>query len=231
MQFTGKTRERDEPVFLPRDFVLLEEVEDDDDWFGVAKRYARKRGITDEQIKRHRIGASLRDWKFGQRIIFPVYDEQETLLGYTGRDWTGKKDPKYLLTRGTKGIFNARADLYPDTCVILSEGVTKSLAIERALKNRFCSAATLGNQFTDEQLPYIKVFREVIIFPDPDRRGLQGYLGVAANLSTQFEKVSVVWPWPEKQADDMTEGEIRQYLKKRKRYSGLLDMQMRLEVR
>lgn len=228
IQFTRETRERDEPVALPEGFQLLEEISPEDELFGSARKYIDKRGITQAQLKRHRIGATVSDWRMSYRIIFPVYDKDETLLGYTGRDWTDTKTPKYLLSKGNKSVYNARIDLYPKRIVVLSEGVTKALAIERAIKNRICSAAVFGHTLTDVQLGYLKGFREVTLFPDPDDEGLKGFLGIAANIVTQFERVSVT-AWPKKQADALTTGEIRTLLVNRRKYSDLMQLQFRLE--
>lgn len=230
VHYTKQTRERSKPVRLPEGFQLLSEIEEDDDLFGSARRYVNERGITLEQLERHEIGATVSDWRFGYRVIFPVRDKDEKLLGYTGRDWTGRRDPKYLLSEGNKSVYNARPDLYPARIVVLSEGVTKSLAIERAVRNMICSAAVFGHTLSDTQMGQLKGFEEVCLFPDPDTEGLKGFLAVGANIATQFSKVSMVWPWPEQQADEMTHGEIKKLICGRRPYSELLQMQCKMEM-
>jgi len=227
---TRQTRTRSESLKLPEDAEFIWDLPSDDDWYGSAVRYALRRGITREQMKRHAIMATIRDWKWRQRLIFPAYDRDGKLMGYTGRDWTNKQEPRYLLTTGFKVVYNGRPDLYPDRLVILSEGVTKMLAIERAVRNKICSAATMGKNITDIQIMQLKGFKEVCLFPDPDRQGLLAYLGSAANMVTQFPRVTVAG-WSEKQADELEPGEIRELIRRRQPYSALLEMQLRQEAR
>jgi DNA primase len=229
--WTGQSRKRPEKTELPEGFQLLSEVDTDDPLFGAAKQYVRKRGITEEQLERYEIGATVEDWKFRYRVIFPVRSKEGKLLGLIGRDWTGRQEPKYLNSIGTKGVFNARPDLYPKGKVIASEGVTKALAIERAVDNKFCSVALCGKNITDAQVQQLKGFQEVILFPDPDRDGMTGFLGVAANLQSVFERVSMSWPWPKKQADDLTRKEIRAALRSRRKYNDILVLRIKQEMR
>jgi hypothetical protein len=54
-------------------------------------------------------------------------------------------------------------------------------------------------------------------------------LGIAANIAT-FTRVSIAWPWPDKQADDLTAKEIRQHLRGRIQYTPLMEMKIRMEL-
>lgn len=59
------------------------------------KNYLRKRGFNPEELERTwgvQGTCNLGEWKF--RIIFPIYFKGE-LIGYQGRDWTGKAKLKY----------------------------------------------------------------------------------------------------------------------------------------
>lgn len=229
--WTGQSRKRPEKVELPEGFQVLSKVKTIDPLFGIAKQYVLKRGITQEQLERYEIGATVADWKFRYRIIFPVRSKEGKLLGLIGRDWTGTQEPKYLNSLGLKGVFNARPDLYSNRKVIVSEGVTKALAIERALDNKVCSAALCGNTITDAQVAQLKGFEEVILFSDPDRAGMVGFLGVAANLQSVFGRVSMVWPWPDKQADDLTRKEILAALRGRRKYNDILVLRIKQGMR
>ncbi len=104
------------------------------------------------------------------------------------------------------------------------------MAIERAIRYKFCSAATCGLDVTDAQLQQIKGFDELILFSDPDPAGMSGYLGVAAKLSAQFKKITLAWPWPEKQADELKPEQIRQYLRQRKIVEPGLRIKVKLEM-
>ncbi len=211
--FSRQTRKRPEPVVMPEGFQPLHEVDVNDEEFGAPLKLCLQRGVTKEQLRMHNIGATIADQKYGYRIIFPIRDKEGLLLGLIGRDWTGKQNPKYKNSTGLKSVWNGRLDLYPKRLVILSEGIFKALAIERAIYNKYCSVGLLGNSITDTQLEQIKGFQEALLFPDPDRPGMIGFLGVAANLHSQFKRVTMAWPWPQKQADELTGKEIREALK------------------
>lgn len=228
-QYTRRTRKRPDVVKLPDGFELLSECEDDDLVFAPALAYARRRGITREQIKRYEIGATVSDFKFHDRIIFPVREATGSLTAFVGRDYTGFHPVRYYNMTGGKAIFNARPDLYPAKLAILSEGITKALAIERALSNRLCSMAVLGSSITDEQAIQLK-FKELVLFGDPGGPGVRGMLGIAANLTPMIKCITIAWPWPEKQADDLTPSEIKFHLRGRIRYTPLTDLKMRREL-
>lgn len=226
--FTGKTRTRPAVVKLPEGFEPLDELKKE----RLAKPawdYIRKRGITEEQVKRHEIGIAPFDYVYRDRIIFPVKDPEGKLLGVVSRDYTGDSFLRYRNSEGLKVIFNANPVQYPKSWIILSEGIFKALAIEKAVDNRYCSGAMLGANVTDTQWACLRGFKEAILFPDPDRAGIIGFLGVAANLAPHL-RVSFVWPWPEKQADDLEPKVIRELLKHKRPYNELFQLQMRLAM-
>lgn len=225
-RYTRKTRVRPKIVELPEGFQLLKDVDESDILFGEAKKYIKDRGITDRQIREHEIGATISGW-YSYRIIFPVRNTDGELFGLVARDWTGKKDPKYLNSLGTKYTYNADPKKYPTQMIILAEGIVKALAIERAVRNKICCASTLNNSCTDVQREAFKDFKEVVLFCDPDKDGITGYMGVANFITPLFPKVTVAWPLPEKQADDLTPEEIRLAIRGRKLFTPLLDLKVR----
>ena len=100
----------------------------------------------------------------------------------------------------------------------------------RAIQDKICSGSLLGAHVTNTKVACLDGFKEAILFPDPDRAGIKGFLGVAANLTTQI-RVSMVWPWPLKQADEMSPKEIREVILGRRPYNQLLHLKMRQEIR
>lgn len=228
--YTPEEKEKSEPVRLPVGFEALAELGADDVVFSQAVKYAVRRGITRRQLMEKEIGATITDDRYRYRLIFPVKDAANDLVGFVGRDWTGHHPAKYMNSMGTtKSVYNARPDKYPCQIIVLSEGVTKSLAIERALDYEFCSAASLGNSLTDNQIQQLKDFDEVVLFPDPDKAGMHGYLEMAANLAG-IKKTTMAWPWPKKQADDLTGKEVLEHLKARKKYTMTMDWKLRIEA-
>lgn len=200
-----------EPVRLPDDFTPLWTLEKKDETFYDARRYLEDRGVPEWQMKEHRIGASY-SGRFAYRVIFPVV-YQGKLAGLVARDFSGRREPKYLNSMGQKAVYNLRRRKRFDD-LILSEGCLKALAIERATE-RFCSGALLGSAVTDEQIEmiYKAGHDSVILWSDPDRAGKLGTAKIAQAFAESGFWVRIVWPVPSKQADEHTTEEVREFLR------------------
>lgn len=229
IDFANAVKKPPKKVVLPFGFEKLENIEENDPLLGQARRYVKKRGITLRQLHEHEIGATVADDLYRYRIIFPVRREGK-LVGLVARDWTGKSEKKFLNSDNTRSLYNADPKKYGTKMAILSEGVVKALAIERAFRYKVCSAATLGATITDPQVNQLTDFKEVVLFSDPDRVGLKGFLGVANNLQSMVEKVSFAWPLPDRQADDMSEEEIVEAVNGRREFNTLLHLRLQTEV-
>jgi hypothetical protein len=191
---------------LPEDYTLLDGVNKNDDLLWEAKRYLLDRGVTRKQIRKYYLGASLSGW-LAYRIIIPVIFKGE-FLGVVARDWTGAGEPKYLNSTGLKSIWGLkRATQYND--VILAEGCFKSMAIKLHLKRP--SAAILGSSITDGIIDQLRTHghRDIILWPDPDKAGIIGMLKVADRLAEAQFQVSVPYPLPPAQADEMTARQLK----------------------
>lgn len=230
--FTGKSRERPENVELPEGYERLKNVASNDPLLGPARRYVRKRGITPRQLSMHEIGATATDPWLHHRIIFPVR-YGKLLAGIVARDWTGTSKLRYINTTGNKVLYNVHPDRYEKgrSIIVVAEGIPKALAIERATEYRLVSSATMGNHVTSIQSNQLKMFDEVVFFPDPDVQGMTGYLSAADNIQPLVKKVSIVWPWPNEQADDMSDAEIREVLEGRQVVTPLLRMKIKTQMR
>lgn len=217
--FTHKTRTAPEPPKFPPDWTLLKDVDDWDPWWGPPRRYIMRRGVTQRQLRIHEIGATREHGKMDRRVVFPVRDEKGKLAGFVGRDWTGEvaKQYRFMNSIGNKVAYNIRLD-YPmkRKMVIVCEGIVKALALERATDFQICCAASLGGSSTDIQMAQYKLFDEVVLFPDPDVPGMSGYIGTIRKLTPLTKRVTMIWPWPRKQADEMTTEKILTYLENRR---------------
>ena len=201
-----------------------------DPLWGPPRRYIMKRGVTQKQLRIHEVGATRDDDYYRCRVVFPVrYGKM--LCGFVGRDWTNEQEPKYKNSRGVKAVYNLRTD-YPQgtKMVILFEGVLKALAAERAFDYQICCASSLGYAVTPEQTVELKQFDEVVLFPDPDVPGMKGFLGAAENIGPLVKKVTMVRPWPSKQADDMTSEEILAVVENRSWISPIAKLRIRTEM-
>jgi DNA primase len=128
--------------------------------------------------------------RYAYRIVFPVW-YQKHLIGLIGRDFTGHQEPRYLNSKGEKGLYNYAS------CerVILSEGVFKALRIER-LETGLGSMALLGRSITDFQITQLKKSgcKEIVLWPDPDKPGRKGVVDIAERLTQEGFLTGVVWP-------------------------------------
>lgn len=198
----GKKKEyKDQgPVKLPVDFVkLTKRIEKEDDYWGAkAWRYLHSRGVTPRQAKENKIGYCLADKKYGYRLVFPVY-YKDKLKGLVCRDFSGRSRLKYKNSTGPKYLYIAQP-VVGGTSIVLSEGVLDALAIKRGMgkSSQKDSGAVLGHVLTDEQLKQIRKakYREVIIWFDPDKAGVEGLAKVWGQLKTlkAVKSVKVVLP-------------------------------------
>lgn len=213
-------------IELPLDFEQLSGT-DKETWFKRAKKYVTDRGITEEQIKRYNIGFSMVG-RYAYRIIFPV-KEGKQLVGLVARSFVNK-EPRYLNTVGLKSIYGIHKR-QGQKQIILSEGVFKSLAIERVINtNKYLSASLLGSNITDRQEELLDGFREIILWPDPDIAGIKGIAKIVEKLGTRF-KIKLPFPMPHKQADELVSDEIAYMLSCAEPYShGLIQQYLHAAV-
>jgi len=172
---------------LPPDFITLHDAGELDKQ---ALDYILGRGITMDQLKSHGIGVSY-SGRYAYRIVFPVYADGE-LKCFNTRDFTGRRKPKYLLSKGDKYL--AYFDPSATSCV-LSEGVIKAMRIEQATTS--ASAALLGHDLTDNQLSQVSrsSCQLIVLWPDGDLVGRRGFIKIADKLSASWGgDVSMVWP-------------------------------------
>ena len=219
-----------EGITLPNEFEAL--------WTGVddeighkAKHYLTSRGVTEEQIRKHRLGfcaSGENTW----RIIIPVYYGKR-LLSYTGRDFSGKSELKYKNSEGIKFYYNV-PKAKNGTC-ILSEGAFDAWAIERATV-KCDSIARLGTGFTPPQRRVLECYDEIILWPDPDKAGVELCISMAVVLDKRAKLVSLVLL----EEDDVDPGKlgetpegtasISERLRSRVKWNSSVSMKLRASV-
>ena len=195
-----------------------------DKWFKQAKNYLTTRGITEEQIFKHKIGFSLMG-RYAYRVIFPVREEKK-LVGFVSRSFINK-EPRYLNSSGLKSLYN-RASTGKTPIVVGSEGVFKALKIERVVHglkdSNVNSIAFLGHGLTDRQEDMLDGTKELVLWPDPDSVGIEGMIKIAQKMHDRM-LVTFPYPMPTKQADEMEDWEVVNALMQRKPYTNALGMQ------
>jgi len=193
-----------------------------------AKEYLNNRSIDDEMIKKYQIGLSLdkpdtltkllmgkgydlntlnnigitssnRD-VYVNRIMFPLYDLNGRIVGFSGRRYDGIKDNKYVNTKGTdifkKGetLYNyhkAREFVRSKNQVIVMEGFMAVIRSSEAGVNN--AVGLMGTAMTKEQANLIShLSKNVVLCLDGDEPGRKACLDNGSELEKLGCQVTVV---------------------------------------
>lgn len=125
--------------------------------------------------------------RFRQRIIYPILDIQERIIGFGGRA-LGDEQPKYLnspetplfsKTKSLYGLNLARKAISDADCVIVVEGYMDVIAVHQA---GFANCvATLGTALTMEHIGVLSRYtKKVVLAYDADSAGMNAALKGAA---------------------------------------------------
>ena len=134
------------------------------------------------------------------RITFPIYDENNNLVGFSGRDWTGKQESKYSNTKETK-IFKKGGVLYNfnhvktanKDFVIICEGFMDAIAYTQAGYDNVL--ATMGTAITTRHISLLRTLENlkyVILSFDNDQAGNEANISIGKQLFENGMNVSVV---------------------------------------
>ncbi len=105
--------------------------------------YWNKRGISDKTLNTFKIGVAV-EGKMAGRTVIPIFDnEYDKIIGFCGRDITGKKENKYKLVNPKKDWFWPyhinKEDILKEKSVILVESPACVLSLyENGIKNAIC---------------------------------------------------------------------------------------------
>ena len=134
------------------------------------------------------------------RVTFPIYDENNNLVGFSGRDWTGKLDSKYSNTKETK-IFKKGEILYNfhniknsnKDFLIICEGFMDVIAYTRVGYANV--VGTMGTAITSKHISLLQTLNNlkyVILSFDNDDAGKDANLSIGKQLFENGLNVSVV---------------------------------------
>ena len=135
------------------------------------------------------------------RITFPIYDANNNLVAFSGRDLSGQSEAKYLHTKATE-VFDKSKILYNFNNVIKStnldhliicEGFMDCIAYNRA--GYANCVATMGTALTPEHIKLIKKLKgikSVILSFDNDNAGIQANINNAKALLDAGIDVNIV---------------------------------------
>ena len=100
---------------------------------------------------------------FRNRVIIPFY-QGDRIVGYSGRDFTGKADAKYMSKTPKNFLYNTDIIKKSRKYLIITEGVIDAACLD--------AVAILSNEASDAQIDYINQFKgEIILSPDRDKAG------------------------------------------------------------
>lgn len=155
-----------------------------------ALKYLLNRNVTRVQIEKHRIGFCAVG-KYAHRIIFPVLYKKQ-LVGIVARDFSGKAEYKYLNSIGDKSMYNVPRKI--SKIANLGEGCFDALSLERGVNSSEDCLAALGSKLSKPQLKILLRYETIVIWPDPDRPGVEGAVKKATQLLKRKKQVLVVPP-------------------------------------
>lgn len=161
------------------------------------------KGYTVEQLK----AASLISIKnneihdyFNNRLIFPIRDLDNNLIGFSGRSLHDSKEVKYLNIRETVAFQKSRI-LFNINHALMAINKTKTVIITEGFMDVFSlsrigfpqTIATMGTNFSDFHVSTLKKLQaEIILFFDGDKAGVRANLKTASKLMSQKLRIKIV---------------------------------------
>lgn len=155
--------------------------------------------------------------RFRDRIIFPIIDEDNRILGFGGRTLKeGAEEAKYLNT-ATTDIFNKRNHLFAlnfakdskHDGMILCEGYMDVISLHQAGYDN--AVASLGTAFTTEHAYLIKQYTDKVYLSfDGDEAGIKAKLRAIPILRNNGLDVRVLNVSPHKDPDEFIKAKGRE---------------------
>lgn len=180
-------------------------------WYQPALDYLRARGVTLEQIEKHRIGFATRGLLVN-RVVFPVFNARDQLLTFTARGIHPAMTPRYEQGKVRHGAHPRRAIWGEDRWdpqvprLWVAEGTFSALALEVAGAENV--AALLGSELTEEKARILSRWPEIVVATDPDAAGEK----IARKLSVLARRSRLYRPELAKSPDDLEPGELSEII-------------------
>ncbi|WP_434328415.1 DNA primase [Mycoplasma capricolum subsp. capricolum] len=137
---------------------------------------------------------------FINRIIFPIKDENNHIIGFSGRSYTKDNEPKYLNTKENKvfkksnlayNIANALKISKVLKQIIVLEGFMDVISLSRIDINN--TIALMGTSLSNYHLELFKKHNlEVLLFLDGDDPGVQANIKISHQLLKQQINVKII---------------------------------------
>ena len=204
--YSNNTEEEKVELRLPNEFQsLLKEPKGFNPLFGKVKEYARKRGISQGDIKRYNIGYC-DSGHYANRIIIPSYDNNNRLNYFIARSVFDEETFKYKNPPVSKNVIMFENQINWDEPITLVEGVFDAMAVKR-------NAIPLLGKFVPKKLNdtiYEKEVKSINILLDEDAQ--QQALYYTVQYQNQGIDTKNIKP-TDKDASDMGFSEVNTKLK------------------
>jgi DNA primase len=160
--------------------------------------YLETRGFTKDLIESYQVGLGKQPYKrMYNRVVFPIRDFEGRIVGFTGRDVTGKADVKWIHSTDfdrDNNLFNidrARPYIQKGGLAIVTEGPLDVLRLVQAGIHN--GVAVLGRMISNGQLGLLmRAGATKLIFAlDDDAAGITG-MEKSAKLAEAFFDVQIV---------------------------------------
>ena len=204
--YSNNTEEEKVELRLPNEFQsLLKEPKGFNPLFGKVKEYARKRGISQGDIKRYNIGYC-DSGHYANRIIIPSYDNNNRLNYFIARSVFDEETFKYKNPPVSKNVIMFENQINWNEPITLVEGVFDAMAVKR-------NAIPLLGKFVPKTLNdtiYKKEVKNINILLDEDAQ--EQALRYTVQYQNQGITTKNIKP-TDKDASDMGFSEVNTKLK------------------
>lgn len=204
--YSNNTEEEKVELRLPNEFQsLLKEPKGFNPLFGKVKEYARKRGISQGDIKRYNIGYC-DSGHYANRIIIPSYDNNNRLNYFIARSVFDEEKFKYKNPPVSKNVIMFENQINWNEPITLVEGVFDAMAVKR-------NAIPLLGKFVPKTLNdtiYKKEVKSINILLDEDAQ--EQALRYTVQYQNQGITTKNIKP-TDKDASDMGFSEVNTKLK------------------
>jgi DNA primase len=146
----------------------------------------------------YRQGGRLKD-KFIGRVMFPIINTRNKVIGFGGRDISGTAKAKYVNSDASKifikgsnlfGLNITKGAIHDRGCAILVEGYMDLVALYMYGVTNVC--AQLGTAFTSDQGRLLRNFKNVVLALDSDESGQKAAEKTLGILAEEGLKVKVL---------------------------------------
>jgi DNA primase len=204
--YSNNTEEEKVELRLPNEFQsLLKKPKGVNPLFGKVKEYARKRGISQGDIKRYNIGYC-DSGHYANRIIIPSYDNNNRLNYFIARSVFDEEKFKYKNPPVSKNVIMFENQINWNEPITLVEGVFDAMAVKR-------NAIPLLGKFVPKTLNdtiYKKEVKSINILLDEDAQ--EQALRYTVQYQNQGITTKNIKP-TDKDASDMGFSEVNTKLK------------------